>query len=358
MMDHPNIAKVLDAGTSECGRPFFVMELVKGNAITKYCDEKHLNLRQRLELMIPVCHAIQHAHQKGIIHRDLKPSNVLIALYDGKPVPKVIDFGIAKAMGQQLTDKTLFTGFGGIVGTLEYMSPEQAELNQLDIDTRSDIYSLGVMLYELLDGEHLPAGTQATPGGSALLEILRLIREVEPPTPSTRLSTTETMAMTPSKTRTELIGRSKLVRGEVDWIVMKALEKDRNRRYETANSFAEDIRRFLKDEPVHAGPPSTSYRLRKFIKRNSAAVAAAALVLLTLIVGMTGTSGGMVWAGSSRKAKPRGKAERGAGTRASGGPGGSGRPRSGQKGQCRCHRGETGPRRSGALGRCRKESAR
>ena len=299
LMDHPNIARVLDAGTSESGRPYFVMELVKGIVITKYGADKRLTLRQRLELMIPVCQAIQHAHQKGIIHRDLKPSNVLIALYDGKPMPKVIDFGVAKAMGQQLTERTLFTSYGSIVGTLEYMSPEQAELNQLDIDTRSDIYSLGVLLYELLTGS-TPLERKQLQGG-ALLEILRLIREMEPPTPSTRLSTSGTVATLSKERRGELAQLTKLVRGEVDWIVMKALDKDRNRRYETANSFAEDIQRFLADEPVRAGPPRASYRLRKFVKRNRGTVLGAAAVLLVLVAGIVGTTWGLVRALDAEK---------------------------------------------------------
>src|ERR1700758_4815208 len=237
-MDHPNIARVLDAGTTDAGRPYFVMDLVKGVPITKYCDEHRLTPRQRLELFIPVCQAIQHAHQKGIIHRDIKPSNVLVALYDGKPVPKVIDFGVAKAAGQSLTEKTLVTGFGNIVGTLEYMSPEQAEINQLDIDTRSDIYSLGVLLYELLTGT-TPLERKRFKA-VALLEVLRLIREEEPQKPSTRLSTTEERVSIAANRSLEPKKLSGLVRGELDWIVMKCLEKDRDRRYETANSLVLD----------------------------------------------------------------------------------------------------------------------
>ena len=246
LMDHPNIARVLDAGTTSGGRPYFVMDLVKGVPITRYCDEHHLTPRQRLELFIPVCQAVQHAHQKGIIHRDLKPSNVLVALYDGKPVPKIIDFGVAKAAGQQLTDKTLVTGFGAIVGTLEYMSPEQAEVNQLDIDTRSDIYSLGVLLYELLTGSPPFSRKELTQAG--MLEMLRVIREQEPTKPSTKLSTAEGLPTLAANRGTEPARLTKLVRGELDWIVMKALEKDRNRRYETANGFAMDVQRYLADE--------------------------------------------------------------------------------------------------------------
>src|SRR5262249_2116025 len=219
VMDHPNIAKVFDAGQAPDGRPFFVMELVKGVRLTKYCDEHRLTPKERLELFIPVCQAIQHAHQKGIIHRDIKPSNVLVALYDGKPVPKVIDFGVAKAAGQTLTEKTLVTGFGSLVGTLEYMSPEQAEVNQLDIDTRSDIYSLGVLLYGLLTGS--PPFSQKELEKAGMLEMLRVIREQEPSKPSTELSTAEGLPTLAANRGTEPAKLTKLVRGELDWIVMK-----------------------------------------------------------------------------------------------------------------------------------------
>jgi serine/threonine protein kinase/tetratricopeptide (TPR) repeat protein len=300
LMDHPNIAKVLDAGATTIGRPYFVMELVKGVPITKYCDERRLTPNQRLELFVPVCQAIQHAHQKGIIHRDIKPSNILIALYDGKPVPKVIDFGVAKAAGQQLTDKTLMTGFGSVVGTLEYMSPEQAELNQLDIDTRSDIYSLGVVLYELLTGG-TPLDKKRLKQ-AAFAEVLRIIREEEPQRPSTRLSnSTDSLPSVSAQRQMEPAKLTKLVRGELDWIVMKALEKDRNRRYETANGFGMDVQRYLAGEPVLAGPASQWYRLRKLVRRHRGPVAAAGLVFLTLLGGIAGTTWGLVQARHQRK---------------------------------------------------------
>jgi WD40 repeat protein/serine/threonine protein kinase len=292
LMDHQNIARVLDAGTTEDGRPYFVMELVHGVSITRFCDDYQLTPRQRLELFIPVCHAIQHAHQKGIIHRDIKPSNVLVTLYDDKPVPKVIDFGVAKAIEQPLTEKTLFTQFGGMVGTFEYMSPEQAELNALGVDTRSDVYSLGVLLYELLTGTTpLEKKRLRT---AALDELVRLIREEEPPRPSTRLSSSGTLAEVAAARRTEPAQLSRLVRGELDWIVMRALEKDRSRRYDSASSLARDVECYLHDEPVQAGPPSAAYRLRKFVKRNRGVVLAAAVVLLTLVAGVIGTTVGLV----------------------------------------------------------------
>ncbi len=293
MMDHQNIARVLDAGTTDTGRPYFVMELVKGVAITKYCDDAHLTPRERLELFVPVCQAIQHAHQKGIIHRDIKPTNVLVSLYDGKPVPKVIDFGVAKATQQKLTERTIFTGFGALVGTLEYMSPEQSEMNQLDIDTRSDIYSLGVLLYELITGTTPLSRKQLR--DAAYSEILRLIREVEPPKPSTRLSDArEALPSISAHRKTEPAKLTRWVRGELDWIVMKALSKERDRRYETANGFAADIQRFLSDEPVQAGPPSAVYRLRKFVQRNRGAVAGGVAVATLLVVGVAGLTVGTI----------------------------------------------------------------
>ncbi|HVS34350.1 MAG TPA: tetratricopeptide repeat protein [Gemmataceae bacterium] len=278
LMDHPNIAKIFDGGATESGRPYFVMELVKGAPVTKYCDEYKLTPRQRLELFVPVCQAVQHAHQKGVIHRDLKPSNVLAALYDGKLVPKVIDFGVAKAVGPALTDKTLFTGFGALVGTLEYMSPEQAQLNQLDVDTRSDIYSLGVLLYELLTGT-TPLERQRLKD-TGLLEALRLIREEETPRPSVRLSTSAESPALAANRGLEPKKLSTAIRGELDWIVMKALEKDRNRRYDTVGAFAADVERYLRDEPVLACPPSAMYRFSKFTRRNKVGLSIAGLVLL------------------------------------------------------------------------------
>ena len=299
VMDHPNIARVLDAGTTDGGRPYFVMELIKGIPITKFCDQEHLTPRQRLELFIPVCQAVQHAHQKGVIHRDLKPSNVMIALYDGKPVPKVIDFGIAKATTQKLTDRTLFTEVGSMVGTLEYMAPEQAELNNLDIDTRADIYALGVLLYELLTGS--PPFSAKELRSKAFTEMLRIIREVEPPKPSTKLSGSQELPAIASRRKLEPSNLTRQVQGDLDWIVMKCLEKDRGRRYETANAVVQDIQRYLTDEPVLAGPPSAGYRLRKFVKRNRGMVTAASVVLLTVVLGIIGTTWGWVDAVQARK---------------------------------------------------------
>ncbi len=301
LMDHPNIAKVLDAGATDAGHPFFVMELVKGVPINKYCDDHRLTPRQRLELFVPVCQAVQHAHQKGVIHRDLKPGNVLVAPYDGRPVPKVIDFGVAKATGPRLTERSLFTEFGAVVGTLEYMSPEQAELNQLDIDTRSDIYSLGVLLYELLTGS-TPLTKQRLKQ-TPFPELLRLIREEEPPRPSTRLSTTEGLPGVAAARGLDPKRLCGLVRGELDWVVMKCLEKERARRYETANGLARDIQRYLRDEPVLACPPSAAYRLRKFLWRNRRALTTVTLLGLMLLVALGAVAGSVGWVLRDRDAR-------------------------------------------------------
>jgi serine/threonine protein kinase/WD40 repeat protein len=289
LMDHPNIAKVLDAGQTDSGSPYFVMELVNGIPITEFCDQHHLTTRERLELFIPVCMAIQHAHQKGVIHRDLKPSNILVTLYDDKPVPKVIDFGIAKATHQRLTDLTLYTAFGHIVGTFEYMSPEQATRNQLDVDTRSDVYSLGVVLYELLTGE-TPLGRQRL-HNAAWDEVLRIIREEEPPLASSKVSSNTKLPSVAANRRTEPAKLSALIRGELDWIAAKALEKDRARRYETASSFAEDVRRFLKNEQVLACPPTVAYRFKKYASRHWKLVVFSSLLLTAILLGLFGTLG-------------------------------------------------------------------
>jgi serine/threonine protein kinase len=286
LMDHPNIAKVFDAGATETGRPFFVMELVRGIKITDYCDQSNLTTEQRLELFTQVCHAVQHAHQKGIIHRDLKPSNILVTLHDGVPVPKVIDFGIAKATSdQRLTDKTVFTAFEQFIGTPAYMSPEQAEMSGLDIDTRSDIYSLGVLLYELLTGRTPLDASELLRSG--MNEMRRKIREDEPQRPSTRLSTLQAEVLTTiaKHRRVDALRLIHVVRGDLDWIVMKCLEKDRARRYETANGLASDLKRHLNNEPVSARPPSRAYQFQKLVRRNKLAFAAAAIVAAALVLG-------------------------------------------------------------------------
>ncbi|MHC5110962.1 MAG: protein kinase domain-containing protein [Planctomycetota bacterium] len=293
MMDHPNIAKVLDGGSTKSGRPYFVMELVKGTSITDFCDKNDLPTRSRLDLFLRVCQAVQHAHQKGVIHRDLKPSNVLVTLHDGAPMPKVIDFGIAKAMHTRLTEKTLFTRFEQFVGTPAYMSPEQAEMSALDVDTRTDIYSLGVLLYELLTGT-TPFDAQSL-GQAGLMEIQRIIREEQPPRPSKRVSTTGDLKSA-QRRGIDVAGLCKQLRGDLDWIVMKSLEKDRSRRYNSAGEFAEDVRRHLCDEPVVAGPPRTSYKLKKFLARNKAIVITSFLVTAALIIGIITTTSAMVQA--------------------------------------------------------------
>jgi serine/threonine protein kinase len=285
LMDHPNIAKVFDGGATETGRPYFVMELVRGVSMTDYCDQNRLSTRERLELFVQVCNAVQHAHQKGIIHRDIKPSNVMVTLHDGKPVPKVIDFGIAKATHQRLTEQTLFTRYSQMIGTPEYMSPEQAEMSGLDIDTRTDVYSLGVLLYELLTGSTPFVGATLRDAGYA--EMQRIIRETDPLKPSTRIRTlgqTLTDVAQSRQSSPELL--PKLVKGDLDWIVMKTLEKDRTHRYETVHDLAEDIERHLRHEPILAGSPSAVYRVRKFLRRHRAKVvtsSAAAVVLAGLL---------------------------------------------------------------------------
>ncbi len=275
------------------------MELVKGTPITEFCDARKMTPKQRLELFVPVCNAIQHAHQKGIIHRDIKPSNVLVALHDDKPVPKVIDFGVAKATSMALTEMTLNTGFEQVVGTPAYMSPEQATFNQLDIDTRSDVYSLGVLLYELLTGT-TPI-EKARFRKAAFDEILRFVREEEPPRPSNRLSSTETKASIALARGSEPVKLSKELRSELDWVVMKSLEKDRTRRYETASNFAADVQRYLAGEAVQAHPPSVTYRLRKFVGKHRGPVVAAGFVLLALVGGVIGTTVGLVRADQARE---------------------------------------------------------
>jgi len=300
VMDHPNIARVFDAGATETGRPYFVMELARGIPITDYCDRHKLSTRERLDLFTGVCQAVQHAHQKGVIHRDLKPSNILVVIQDDRPVPKIIDFGIAKATDHRLAQRTLFTEQGQLIGTPEYMSPEQAEMSGLDVDTRTDIYSLGVILYELLAGALPFDGRKLR--SAAFGEIQRIIREIEPPKASTRLSTLkDTKAEIAEKRGTDPGSLVKLLRGDLDWITMKAMAKDRTHRYSTASEVAADIERHLRHEPVSAGPPSTVYRVRKYIRRHKLGVAAAAVVMLAVLVGTAGTTIGLLRAVRAEK---------------------------------------------------------
>jgi serine/threonine protein kinase len=305
LMDHPNIARIYDGGLTPAGQPFFVMELVQGVPLTQYCDQLRLTVRARLELFVSVCQAVQHAHQKGIIHRDLKPGNVLVTEVDGRPTPKVIDFGVAKATEVKLTDMSL-ADVGAIVGTPAYMSPEQADPSSMDIDTRTDVYALGVMLYELLTGSPPIDARQFQRG--AILEMLRMVREVDPPRPSTKLGTAEALPNIAANRSIEPARLAKLLRGELDWVVMKALEKDRSRRYDSAYGLARDIERYIADEVVEARPPSRGYHLKKFVKRNKGQVIAASLVFLTLVGGIVGSSFGMLAARRAQKAEAKQRA--------------------------------------------------
>ncbi len=303
LMDHANIAAVLDAGATDTGRPYFVMELVKGVAITEYCDKSALTTRERLELFLPICHAVQHAHQKGIIHRDLKPSNVLVTMHDEKPVPKVIDFGIAKATGQRLTEKTLFTGFREFLGTPQYMSPDQADTGGPDVDTRADVYSLGVLVYELLTGT-TPLDAEDL-RGAPFEEMRRIIRETEPAKPSARLLTitgTHDRAAFTRAHRADGATIARQIRGDLDWIVMKAIEKDRTRRYATAKDLADDIDRHLRHEPVVAGPPSAVYNFSKFVRRHRVGVFVGSITAVALLVGLTVATLGLIEANRARDA--------------------------------------------------------
>jgi tetratricopeptide (TPR) repeat protein/tRNA A-37 threonylcarbamoyl transferase component Bud32 len=298
LMDHPNIARVFDGGLIESGHPYFAMELVNGLPIAKFCDEAGLDVRERLELFVQVCNAVQHAHQKGIVHRDLKPSNVLVTMIDGRPTPKVIDFGVAKALGGRLTDASDQTRFGAVVGTLEYMAPEQAAYSGTDVDTRADVYALGVLLYELLTGLH-PFGSERL-RKAAMDEVIRILHEEQPSRPSTKLGTSESLTSAAAVRRVDpnrLLGS---LRGELDWITLKCLEKDRNRRYESASGLAADVRRHLANEPVQAMPPSAGYRLMEFIRRNRRGVIAAGVVFVGLLLGATGLAWGYFRAEANR----------------------------------------------------------
>jgi len=303
IMEHPNIARVFDAGATEAGRPYFVMELVRGEAITQHCDRNNLSVEARLDLFIQVCQAVQHAHTKGIIHRDIKPSNVLVMIADDKPIPKVIDFGIAKATSASLTEKTLFTEHRALIGTPEYMSPEQAEMTGGDIDTRSDVYSLGVLLYELLTGA--PPFDPTRLRSAAFAEIQRIIREEEPVKPSTRLSALDALPSVAAHRQMEPDRLTRVIRGDLDWIVMKCLEKDRDRRYETAEGLALDVRRHLSGEPVEAAPPSRVYRVRKFVRRHRIGVLSSAAIFLALVLGIIGTSLALKRAVEAERAQSR-----------------------------------------------------
>jgi serine/threonine protein kinase len=321
LTDHPHIAKLLDAGTAAgpgaAGVPYFVMELVRGVPITDFCDAHSLPVPERLRLFGQVCSAVQHAHQKGVIHRDLKPTNILVESHDGTPVPKVIDFGLAKATsGLQLTEHTLFTAFGSVVGTPLYMAPEQASFNAVDVDTRADVYALGAVLYELLTGS-TPLARESLKK-AALDEVVRMVREQEPPTPSNRFSTSEGRPAIAARRQTEPAKLGRFLKGELDWVVMKALSKERDRRYESAGAFARDVERFLNHEPVQAGPPGAAYRLRKFVRRNRGAVLAAALVLLALVAGVAGTGYGLYRAEQRRAEAERQRERAEAGERLAG----------------------------------------